>query len=233
MHSMGIAIFCRMSFSSLAFSEERWTCEKNIESNLLTVDNDGPAMSTKRVQTNNIHASNVASNNPAALSHVVSPDLTAALRNVGMRARKSVLEGYALNPDPQYGTSSSRMKAMSTGALFQSSRDVALSARPDQLSSLMSPRKRHRSASPIDNGTCNEDEPISLDLGEHPGRPVKPLRKNGRAFRQTQSLPVGALFQGQSQSVPENKLRKMDEGEDDWSLDLAASSTTCDPKSMV
>ncbi|KAJ3736395.1 hypothetical protein DFJ43DRAFT_1051940 [Lentinula guzmanii] len=193
-------------------------------------------MSTKRVQTDNIHASNVASNNPAALSHVVSPDLTAALRNVGMRARKSVLEGYALNPDPQYGTSSSRMKAMSTGTLFQSSRDVALSARADQLSSLMSPRKRHRSASPIDNGmdgTCNEDASMSLDAGEHPERPVKPLRKSGRAFRQIQSLPAGALFRGQSQSVPENKLRKMDEGEDDWSLDLAASSTTCDPKSMT
>ncbi|KAJ3801616.1 hypothetical protein GGU11DRAFT_768751, partial [Lentinula aff. detonsa] len=192
-------------------------------------------MSTKRVQTDNIHASNVASNNPAALSHVVSPDLTAALRNVGMRARKSVLEGYALNPDPQYGTSSSRMKAMSTGTLFQSSRDVALSAQADQLSSLISLRKRHRSASPIDNGmdgTCNEDEPMSLDAGEHPERPVIPLRKSARAFRQTQSLPAGALFQGQSQSVPENKLRKMDEGEDDWSLDLAASSTTCNPKSM-
>ncbi|KAJ3757027.1 hypothetical protein EV360DRAFT_71482 [Lentinula raphanica] len=196
-------------------------------------------MSTKRVQTDEAHASNVASNVPAALwvvlSHGLSPDLTNALRNVGMRVRKNVLEGYAMNPNPQYGTSTSRMKAMSTGALYLS-RDGASSTRGDQLISHPCPRKRHRSASPIDNEmneTCKEEESMHLDGGQHPDRPMKPLRRTGRPFTQTQSLPAGALFPGRSHPIPENNLRKMNEEEDDWSLDFGSSGTTFDSRSSA
>ncbi|KAJ4478047.1 hypothetical protein J3R30DRAFT_2850560 [Lentinula aciculospora] len=191
----------------------------------------------KRIQTDDIHASNLASNTPATLSHTVTPDLTAALRNIGMRTRKSVLEGYALNPNPQYGTPSSRMKAMSTGTLFQSSHNAMLVVRGDQQKTFMSPRKRHRSASPIDNGaddeTCNEEESMSLDARQHPERPVKPLMKTKRAFLQSKSLPADALFPVQNQLIPQNSVHSTDE-EEDWSSNLAlqAPVSTFEPMSM-
>ncbi|KAJ3869648.1 hypothetical protein EV359DRAFT_59609 [Lentinula novae-zelandiae] len=197
-------------------------------------------MSTKRVQTDEIHAYNVASNNPATLSHAVAPDVAAALRNVGMRTRKSVLEGYAMNPNPQYGTPASRIKAMSTGTLFQSPRDAMQDARGHQLNSLITPRKRHRSASPIDNGavdeTYNEEESMSIDVGRQPERPVKPLKKTARSMLQSKSLPAGALFPGQSQTILQGDLRETDEEENDWSSDLtfqaSASSITFEPTLM-
>ncbi|KAF9075846.1 hypothetical protein BDP27DRAFT_1358453 [Rhodocollybia butyracea] len=168
--------------------------------------------SPKRVQTDDIHASNTASNVPSTLSHGLDPDITAALRNIGMRTRKSVLEGYAINSE------SPRMKAMSmsTANFFHSPRDDPMGAR------IISPRKRCRSASPIDNGTdaCNGEDSMRLDARGHPERPVKPLKRTGRPFTQTQSLPAGALFPGQSQTNNQGNPRRAFEEEEDWSADL-------------
>ncbi|KAF8826713.1 hypothetical protein HHX47_DHR5000906 [Lentinula edodes] len=151
-----------------------------------------------------------------------------------------VLEGYAMNPNPQYGTPASRIKAMSTGTLFQSPRDAMQDARGHQLNSLITPRKRHRSASPIDNGavdeTYNEEESMSIDVGRQPERPVKPLKKTARSMLQSKSLPAGALFPGQSQTILQGDLRETDEEENDWSSDLtfqaSASSITFEPTLM-
>ncbi|KAE9410483.1 hypothetical protein BT96DRAFT_984014 [Gymnopus androsaceus JB14] len=174
-------------------------------------------MASKRIQTHDMHASNVASNTPAALSSTVNPDLTARLRNVGMRTRKSVFEGYAMNPNPQLGIASPR--AMSTGSLFQSSR-----ARLETPSvPAASPRKRHRSASPTeeDIDTYNDKDSMALDARVHPDRPVKPLKKAARALSQSQSLPAGALFPSQGQSGFQGDSRKLNEEEEDWSSDVA------------
>ncbi|KIK65283.1 hypothetical protein GYMLUDRAFT_239831 [Collybiopsis luxurians FD-317 M1] len=194
-------------------------------------------MSTfKRVQTDDIRASNVASNTPSTLSHGLSPDLTNALRNVGMRTRKSVLEGYATNP---VGTAS-RMKAMSTGTLsFQSSPDPMVDIRAAPSVSLISPRKRHRSASPTETRTDDDaTESMSTDGTRHPERPVKPLKSSQRLFQQSQSLPAGSLLPSQSQSFDQDHPRKLNEEEDDWSSELtfegsSGIATNFEPMSLA
>lgn len=129
-----------------------------------------------------------------------------------------MLEGYALNPNPQFGIASSS-RAKSAGSLFQSSReDVQKNPQP---------KKRHRSVSPIaeDIDSHIDSDPMALDVKVHPERPVKPLKKAARALSQSQSLPAGALFPSRGNT---GNLRKLNEEEDDWSFDAGfqASSVT-------
>lgn len=58
-------------------------------------------------------------------------------------------------------------------------------------------------------------------------RPIKPLRRSGRAFTQTRSLPVGSFkFSDESQSRDHAQNEGSMDTDDDWSEDPSFSMST-------
>ncbi|KAL0949967.1 hypothetical protein HGRIS_009987 [Hohenbuehelia grisea] len=187
--------------------------------------NHDPA--SKRVLTDDLYTSSAASSNP--LSMYTPPDLAAALRNVGARARKHVTEGYTTE---RYSASApSRLplsRATSTGGdIFRSANDTLRevfsgAAAPQIPSHIMAPSKK-RSLEEADVGTyeaaidedgdgamsldpTNDFPTTGLDVGGARNRPMKPLRKPRRTFGKAQSLPTDAfMFSGGSMQQSETR----------------------------
>ncbi|KAF5369875.1 hypothetical protein D9758_001071 [Tetrapyrgos nigripes] len=137
-----------------------------------------------------------------------SPDLSAQLRDVAMRARKRVTEGYLTNLNAQTQNASSPRvftKAQSTGTVFHQSRDSKLKRRWSQ-SELDQDDKDN---SDLEMSAEGNEAPGPLILDPKEGRPVKPLRN--RALMPTQSLPANSL------SNEETGLPSSAHIEEDWS----------------
>ncbi|KAF9451712.1 hypothetical protein P691DRAFT_772884 [Macrolepiota fuliginosa MF-IS2] len=162
-----------------------------------------------------------------------SPELTAQLRNVGSRIRKSVTEGYITPP-----TSRAFTKAQSTTTVFSSAKDInrdvfgSPSRRPPVRNNPAHPHnKRSRSAdrgSDTEPGEVQDEEVVSNDqapanapdpqrLENRPDRIIKPLRKH-RGLMETRSLPVGAFRFSNQPPNPITTMAPTIEAEEDWSI---------------
>ncbi|KAF9259494.1 hypothetical protein L218DRAFT_1003712 [Marasmius fiardii PR-910] len=187
----------------------------------------------KRALTEDLHASNVASNtsNPS----FTDPDLASQLRNVAMRARRNVSQGYATNKDSLQPGPSSRIKSLSTNDIFRSSNDIMhdiLLSNPREPTSLHPSRKRARSEDrDADSNSamfsCNNEFSMALENSvglQVAERPIKPLRKPGKTNLYTRSLPASLWPGNRSDSM--NDL----EEEEDWStLDDPSGSKPFEP----
>jgi len=181
----------------------------------------------------------------------LSNELTARLQNVGARVRKSVTEGYrnASTPTSPYASPTKpKPTPSSEGRIFQSANDTlreVYSTLPPggYRAPQSSPNKRERARSEepdggtgsLENGDAemqtSESEgdentlPIfaELDASRGEARPVKPLKRSGRQFGQTRSLPAGSFqFSTDMQSMdrsPDLVTKGIDE---DWSEDPLA-----------
>jgi len=178
-----------------------------------------------------------------------SDELTARLQNIGARVRKSVTEGYLNASAPTSPCASpTKPKAAppSEARIFQSANDTLREVysaiplggyRPPQSSP--NKRERARSKEPDDRSPENSDAEMQISESEaaentlptfaefdaRPGeaRPVKPLKRSGRQFAETRSLPARSFrFSSDMQSMdrlPDLVTKSIDE---DWSEDPLA-----------
>ncbi|ESK95978.1 hypothetical protein Moror_7323 [Moniliophthora roreri MCA 2997] len=201
----------------------------------------------KRVLTDEIHASNSASN---ASPSTTTPDYASQIRNRAMHVRRSVAHGFPSSSDP----TPSRAKSLSTGHLFRSANDTLrdvtsfYSQNHEASSSVPTSHrklKRARSSSPqeVDSdifmvGSLEERESAAIrpdDLSSGSlylsDRPIKALRKpSARALMQTQSLPASLwphknpndnVIDESNESAAQGQ--HLDGEEEDWSsLDVGA-----------
>ncbi|THH19780.1 hypothetical protein EW146_g1457 [Bondarzewia mesenterica] len=174
----------------------------------------------KRVLTDDSLSSRTSSFTTSA-SSLISDDLAARLQNVGTRVRKSVTEGYATDRLAP-GASTSRVlsriastphRSANGQPVFQSSFDIIHAVYSEPMHSTTAPSvlKRSRGEAIMDevDGDADEDEDMEkggnmadaeLRIGSpysanhvNAGRPIKPLRRTAREFRQTQSLPAATF----------------------------------------
>ncbi|KAK0453621.1 hypothetical protein EV421DRAFT_695791 [Armillaria borealis] len=182
--------------------------------------------SPKRVLTDDKYASNkLPDSNVSAMS--TDPDLAARLRSVGSRVRKHVTEGYVTSQRMHVCGPTVPAKSLSTGQLlFCSANDTLRSILPPYpaVSPAASPNKRRLEDSEdedLDTDHIQETQitALKMDTGamnvDVTERPVKPLKKSGRAVMKTRSLPSCAL----QLSPGSVRTEANDEiiNEDDWS----------------
>ncbi|KAJ8522950.1 hypothetical protein ONZ45_g459 [Pleurotus djamor] len=192
----------------------------------------------KRILSDNAYQSGAASDQPHAST---PPDLAAALRSVGARARKSVTEGYATNRYFPSASQNALEPPSRGGQLFRSAHDTlreVYSSPHLQFSNSSSSKKRSLNLGNPDEerGTHSDTEmdaepTVPQNNSNASNRVVKPLRKSrARALMQTQSLPTNA-FQFSGGSVTETSTSMLDSigekhvyDDDDWSAEAFQSS---------
>ncbi|KAK0190961.1 hypothetical protein F5146DRAFT_1000888 [Armillaria mellea] len=181
--------------------------------------------SPKRVLTDDKYASiKLPDSNISTVS--TDPDLAAQLRSVGSRVRKHVTEGYVTSQRMHVCGPTVPAKSLSTGQLvFCSANDTLRTILPSgpAVSPAASPNKRRfKDSEDEDRDTDHIQETqittlkmdtgaMNIDVSE---RPVKPLKKSGRAVMKARSLPSCAL-----QLSPGSVRTEVNGGinEDDWS----------------
>ncbi|KAK0486946.1 hypothetical protein EDD18DRAFT_1360156 [Armillaria luteobubalina] len=181
--------------------------------------------SPKRVLTDDKYVSNkLTDSNVSAVS--TDPDLAARLRSVGSRVRKHVTEGYITSQRMHVCGPTVPAKSLSTGQLmFCSANDTLRTILPSDpaVSPAASPNKRRLEDS--EDGDRDTDHiqetqitTLKMDTGamnvDVSERPVKPLKKSGRAVMKARSLPSCALqlSRGSGRTEANDGIN-----EDDWS----------------
>ncbi|KAK0206537.1 hypothetical protein DFS33DRAFT_1315322 [Desarmillaria ectypa] len=181
--------------------------------------------SPKRVLTDDKYVSSKLTD--SNVSEMSNPDLAARLRSVGSRVRKHVTEGYVTNQRMHVCGPTAPAKSLSTSHLmFCSANDTLRAIVPPfpAASPAASPNKRRLEDSDDEDHTDHVQETqittlkmdadaMNIDVSE---RPVRPLKKSGRALMKTQSLP-SCLLQPSYGSVSTETEANNEVNEDDWS----------------
>ncbi|KAK0468340.1 uncharacterized protein EV420DRAFT_459525 [Desarmillaria tabescens] len=182
--------------------------------------------SPKRVLTDDKYASSKLPD--SNISEMLNPDLAARLRSVGSRVRKHVTEGYVTNQRMHVCGPTAPAKSLSTGHLtFSSANDTLRAIFPSfpAASPAASPNKRRLEDSDdedhdTDHGQETQIATLKMDADamnvDDSERPVKPLKKSGRALMQTRSLPSCVLQLSQGSVSTETEANN-EVNEDDWS----------------
>ncbi|KAH7929433.1 hypothetical protein BV22DRAFT_1125704 [Leucogyrophana mollusca] len=159
---------------------------------------------TKRILTDNDHATRLASDVPR--SDALPDDLAASLRNIGRRVRKNVSDGYRTQPSAPPTPYSSPMKQPPAPASVDHQappsnvtlHEIFSSSSSGHYTPTSSPSKRRRQDDPIagDNPSSDDESTVDMELANQGDvmeaipsdalqgapRPVKPLRRSAKVL---------------------------------------------------